>query len=275
MAPLVCAFGAVMVVVGATFLPFLSGGYDPLARPLSTMAWVLGRVGVLFVPIGLAWLWASSRHTAGAVPPRWLARLTLGTCIFVALVMSLVAFSSSGVLLAAGAAALGGQRLVRLARRFRTPIRAMPRMAPALLTLAPIAVLALQIALAEPLATLGRDRAIANSATLIADIEQHRLRHGVYPASLLAVVPDYKPGIIGVDRYLYEPSGAAYNLMFEEPSLAFGTQRFVVYNPRDEQRFFSHAEDRVRLAGAELEANRGHRAIAALAPLHWKVFFFD
>jgi hypothetical protein len=275
MASLVYAVVAVTVVVGTTFLPFLPGGHDPFARPLSTMAWVLGRVGLLFVPIGLAWLWASSRHTAGAVPPRWLARFTIGACAFVALVMSLVAFSSSGVLLAAGVAAVAGRWLVRLARRFRTPIRAMPRMAPFLVTLAPIAVLALQIALAEPVATIGRDRVVANSATLIADIEQHRDRHGAYPASLLAVVPDYKPGIIGVARYLYEPSGAAYNLVFEEPSLAFGTQRFVVYNPRDEQRFFSHDQDRVRLDGAELEANRGHRAIVALSQPHWKAFLFD
>jgi hypothetical protein len=167
MASLVYALVAVTVVVGATFLPFLSGGHDPLARPLSTMAWVFGRVGLLFVPIGMAWLWASSRHTASAVPPRWLARLTLGACVFVALVMSLVAFSSSGVLLAAGVATLAGQLLVRLARRFRTPIRAIPRMGSALLTLSPIAVLALQIALAEPVSTIGRDRVIANSATLI------------------------------------------------------------------------------------------------------------
>jgi hypothetical protein len=275
MASLVYAVGTVTVVVGATLLPFLAGGHDPLARPLSTIAWVFGRVGLVFVPIGLVWLWASSRHTAGAVPARWLARLTIGACVVVALVMSLVAFSSSGVLLAAGGAGLAGWLLVCLGRRFRMPVSAIPRMAPVLVILVPIATLALQIALVEPIATTARDRVIANSTTLIADIEQHRIRHGVYPASLLAVVPDYKPGLVGVDRYLYEPSGAAYNLVFEEPSLAFGTQRFVVYNPRDEQRFFSHDQDRVRLDGDELEANRGHRAIAALAQPHWKVFLFD
>ena len=275
MASFVYTIGTVTVVVGATFLPFLPGGHDPLARPLSTMAWVLGRVGLLFVPIGMGWLWMSSRHVAGAVPPRWLARLTIGACVFVALVMSLVAFSSSGVLLAVGVAALAGRWIVHLARRVRTPIGTVRRMEPAIMTVAPLIVLAVQTAFGDTVATIARDRVIANGAMLIDDIEQHRVRHGVYPESLLSVVPDYKAGIVGVDRYRYESNGAAYNLLFEEPSLAFGTQRFVVYNPLDEQRFFSHDQDRVRLDGDELEANRGHRAIVSLAQPHWKVFLFD
>ena len=38
---------------------------------------------------------------------------------------------------------------------------------------------------------------------------------------------------MGIDRYHYERSGEAYNVIFKEPSLGFGTRRFVVYNPRD------------------------------------------
>ncbi len=35
---LVRAILVVMAIIGATFLPFVAGGYDPLARPLSAMA---------------------------------------------------------------------------------------------------------------------------------------------------------------------------------------------------------------------------------------------
>ena len=56
-------------VIAATFLPFVAGGYDPLAVPLSGMAWVLGRVGLLLVPIGGLWLWASARQASRPAPP--------------------------------------------------------------------------------------------------------------------------------------------------------------------------------------------------------------
>jgi hypothetical protein len=37
-------------------------------------------------------------------------------------------------------------------------------------------------------------------------------RTGAYPAAISSVWPDYHPGVIGVERYRYEPSGKAYNL---------------------------------------------------------------
>ena len=61
---LACAI--VTVVIVATFLPFVPGGHDPLAVPLSAMAWALGRVGLLLVPVGGLWLWASDE--AGVAP---------------------------------------------------------------------------------------------------------------------------------------------------------------------------------------------------------------
>jgi hypothetical protein len=61
MAHFVRAFLIVTAIITATFLPFFPGGYDPLSRPLSGMAWVLGRVGLLLVPVGGLWLWFSQR----------------------------------------------------------------------------------------------------------------------------------------------------------------------------------------------------------------------
>ena len=62
--------------------------------------------------------------------------------------------------------------------------------------------------LVDAVTAYARNRAIANGAPLIAEIE----------------------------RYHYERSGETYNVIFKEPSLGFGTRRFVVYNPRDPQR---------------------------------------
>ena len=58
-----------IVVVVATFLPFFPGGHDPLAVPLSAMAWALGRVGLLLVPVGGLWLWASTGRESRPAPP--------------------------------------------------------------------------------------------------------------------------------------------------------------------------------------------------------------
>jgi hypothetical protein len=70
------------------------------------------------------------------------------------------------------------------------------------------------------------------------------------------------PSISGVERYHFERSGDSYNVIFEEPSLGFGTRRFVVYNPRDEQRVTVHEQDRLLLEGPELDAdNAGHTVV--------------
>ena len=78
------------------FLPFFPGGHDPLAGPLSAMAWALGRVGLLLVPVGGMWLWVAGRPELRPAPPAWLVKITLGASILIALVTVLAAFASSG-----------------------------------------------------------------------------------------------------------------------------------------------------------------------------------
>ena len=268
---------AVTAVIGATFLPFVPGGHDPLAVPLSAMAWVLGRVGC-----------CSCRSAdsgcglpRGRRPPcstAWLVRITLGACGLIALVMVLIAFASSGSHCSRPpTAAVAGLLTIRLGRRLRAPLAGTPtpRMAAAVLVVAPIVVLAAQSLLVDPVTTHARNRAIANSAPFIAEIERYRERHGAYPASLFAMCGDYKPSIVGIERYHYEPSGDAYNVIFKEPSLGFGTRRFVVYNPRDKQRVTVHEQDRLLLDDAALDAdNAGYTVVQPLPQPHWKVFLF-
>ena len=44
---------AIALLVFCTLLPFLPGGYDPLAIPVSAMALVAGVLGLVLVPSGL------------------------------------------------------------------------------------------------------------------------------------------------------------------------------------------------------------------------------
>jgi hypothetical protein len=122
-----------------------------------------------------------------------------------------------------------------------------------------------------------RNRAIHNSAPLIAAIEQHRAKNGRYPTSLHSVAQDYHPGVMGVDKYRYEPHGEAYNLFFEQFSDKFGTQEFVVYNPLDEQVMTVHAADLLEMTPQQLalDRTRGYYAVNNASQPHWKYFWFD
>lgn len=277
MAHLVRACLVVAAVITATFLPFIAGGYDPLAAPLSEMAWALGRIGLLLAPIGGLWLWASANSVKGLGPSRWLRRTTIGTCGFIAFVMVVMAFACSGPLLAVSAATIAGLLLIRLVHRLRSAESglATSRMAAASMAVAPIVIFAIQSALVDPVTNYGRDRVIANSAPLIAEIERYHARHGAYPVSIFALYGDVKPAVVGVQRYYYEPSSDAYNLIFEEPSPAFGLRRFVVYNPRDKQRLTVHETERLLLDEAGLDAdNAGYTVVQPLPQPHWKAFLF-
>ena len=269
----VCA--TVAAVVAITFLPFASGGYDAMAVPLATMAWVLGRVGLLLVPVGLLWLWTPSRDATSR--PRWLVRLSIVACVIILLVVSVIAFASSGsLLLAASTAALSALLIGRLARGLRRdPTMPVSRMAPALVTLAPLVVFGVQTMAIGAVATRARERGIANAAPFIEEIERYRARRGTYPESLFSIWGDYEPSIVGVERYHYERSGDGYNVIFREPSLDFGMRRFVVYNPLDKQRITVHETERLQLDEAGLDAdNAGYTLTRPLSQPHWKLFLF-
>ena len=275
---LVLACATVSILIVATFLPFVPGGYDPLAAPLSAIAWRLGQAGAILVPLGGLWLWVSTKHPPPPAPPVWLVRVTLGACVLIAIAMVLTAFASSGSqLFAVGTAVVAGLLTIRLNRRIRATMtgRSMSRMPGAILVAAPIVLMAVQTMLADAVTAYARNRVISNAAPLIAEIERYRARRGTYPESLFSIWGDYKPSIVGVDRYHYERSGEAYNVIFKEPSLSFGIRQFVVYNPRDTQRVTLHESDRLLLDDDALDAdNAGYTVVQPLPQPHWKVFLF-
>lgn len=255
------AFGTaatIVVIMLVTLLPFLPGPYDPLALPLSMMARVLGLAGLLLVPIGALWTAAQyARPLAGKQHAFAVAALIASSIVWAA--VTLAAFALGSASLAAITAVLGLSVFARVTRRLRAERTAPPARSGAALFLlvVPAAVFLLQRAVLGPVVEFSRDRAIRNSAPMIAAIEQFRATRGHYPESLLSVQRDYSPGIIGIDRYRYEPSGDAFNLLFEQPTTPLGTQEIVVYNPRDGQTATGHVLDILEFTPEHLERTRG------------------
>ncbi len=266
-------------VILGTLLPFLPGRYDSLAAPLSLMSQIFGTVGLVLVPIGALWV-ASRFWSRLAVKQYGIAIVALIASSVVWVIVSLVAFVSGGLLLGLGTIALGIYVVSRVLPRLRLLKGATPRPTSAVafyLLIVPVAVTLLQMAIVAPAIEFSRSRAIRNIERLIADIERYRAVHGRYPTSLLSVGEDYWPGIIGIEKYHYEPSGDAYNLFFEQFAFHFGTREFVMYNPRDQQAMTSHKMDLLELTPQQLalEQSRGHYAVHDAPHPHWRYFWFD
>lgn len=277
----------IILLVLCTFYPFLPGEYDGLAAPLSAMAQTFGMVGQLLFPVGVCWLAYELRKQArrkkslaAKAGAYYLALISLIAFSIVATAVSLSAFMSGSLSFA----------LIMFVVWFYVVKRLRPRLtllksaeaetfnpAPLYLVLITSIVFILQLTLA-PLATnFSRNRAIAQSAELIGDIEKYHAAHGRYPSSLLALNKDYHPSVVGVEQFHYAPNGEAYNLFFEQPKFLFdfGIREIVMYNKRDEHLMVSHAAWILEGTPEQLEARQGwHSSHDASSP-HWKYFWFD
>lgn len=275
------------VLVLCMVLPYLPGRYDALATMLSSLAQLVGLASVLFVPLGLVWLVYELRlrsSGAGARPAtdwgRVFALASLGVATLIALLIALlgaVEFASSlalGLMLFALWMAMAWRIIISQRTRRAANVRRFDP-SPIYLLVVPVAVMAVRFTSLEPLSRFARERAIANSAPLIADIERHRTEQGRYPESLLAVHDDYELGIMGVPRYLYARHGEGYTLAFEIMSLIPGTREFVAYNPRDEHALPGHDSDQLLWTAAQRAARPGHYALEDEPSPHWKRFQFD
>ena len=158
------------------------------------------------MPIGIVWLTSARGYgpatAALAVPTTLAAGAALATA-------ANGGIAAATVILAASAAWL--LRLRRSLCSARSTGAVPPRSVPVALIVVPLVAMAARVTLLDSAAVWSRDRAIANSAAMIGEIERFRERTGAYPVALNSLWPDYRPGVIGIDRYRYEPSGQAYN----------------------------------------------------------------
>jgi hypothetical protein len=269
----------ILVMLAGSFLSFLPGGYDGLAVTLLVMAQIFGRLSLLLVPIGAFWLiYEFRQRTSKPAGKYYFALAALVAASLVAAVVALCAFATFSLSLGVITLALWSYAVTKLVpglKRLKTEARTSFHPAPLYLICIPVVVALVQWTLIPHAVEFGRNYAIRQSATLINDIEGYRQANGRYPASLAALWPDYKPGVIGIERYHYEPYGDAYNLYFEQYAVPFGTREIVMYNKLDEHHFPSHAMDILRWTPEQLRSRKAYYALHDAASPHWKYFWFD
>lgn len=276
----VLAAALVLATLLATAWPFLPGRFDGLALHLSVLGRGVAVGSILLVPLGLPWLVREAILPAREVRPRrtGFAHAIVGLGSLSALVAAVFALGLSGIALAtivlSGwvlALCCGAPRLVVWARGPRE----RDLVAPALLVIAPLAVLGAQLGLAEPLESWAWNRTMDGMAPLIADMERYRGMRGSYPRSLFAEWADYRPEVVGVSGYLYEPAGDGYRLAIEVPSFSFDSRVFLSYDPTDRHVMASHDADLLARPELELPRYHGYHTAGPLDRPHWKALHFD
>lgn len=255
----------------AMLLPYLPGRFDASAAAVSFLVRVAGHASLILAPVGLVW----SIHPR--LSRRWLtvalvlAALIAATTALAALAINQLAL---GVVVGLSAASF----LWRLRRRMRVDFAGLAgsqmRISLCLLTI-PLLLLAFQATVLPRAASWSRDRAIQRSTALIAEIESFRQRRGHYPISLRSLNRDVPTGIVGIERFHYEPSGEAYHVFFVRPSLELDAAEVVIFNPRNEPRFTSHELDLLQYDGDQLDRRRGDQRRTQLGQPHWVSILFD
>ena len=271
----------IMLILLSLFLPFLPGSYDGFAGTLSAMAQIFGIAGlILLVPIGGLWLIYELRKLTGKAAERsgsnksyYVAMASLVALSILAVFVSVTAMFNTGFSLGIALLVLLAYCISRMsvrASQLKSAGNGDFNGAPLYLVVLPIVTVLFQFSLMGSAVEFSRNRAIANSASMISDIERYREANGVYPASLLALHPDYKPSVIGIKQFHYERSGDAYNVYFEQLSDRIGTREIVMYNKLDQHAFASHDAHIL-----EANARSGSYALNDAPTAHWKYFWFD
>ena len=153
--------GIIILIVLFIIYPFLSGGYDGLAMPLSTMAQAFGVLGMLLVPAGVLWLIYELRRQARRrenLPVKarryYFALVSVVIATVVAIAIALIAFATIGLSFGLLTLALWLFVIIRLFPTLRSLKNAESERfgsAPLYLIVTPIAALFFQVVLAAPL----------------------------------------------------------------------------------------------------------------------------
>jgi len=255
----------------AMLLPYLPGGFDASAAALSYVTQVAGYASLLLVPVGGLWLIDKRRGRVW----RRTAQIIAMLIVFVT-ILAAAAMNQLGLGVVIGTLAM--LAVLRTTRklpagddhtdRTRNPVALY-------LVVVPLLVVGFRTAVVPRAAAWSADRAIRHSAGLIAEIEAFRERRGHYPLSLQSLHRDFPTGVIGIERFHYEPNGEAYNLYFVRQSTQLDAKEVVLFNPRDEHRFTSHELDILQYDGVELDQRRGDRRRTPLAHPQWISILFD
>lgn len=266
---------ATMAVISLFIVyPYLPGEYDRLAMPLSIVVQSFGLTGLILTLVGLLWLIMPQRNLVFAKIALYLSTLIV---LFLAFLSFLTAGKAIGVIIVA-TWLFAFFRLKKIPGKPKNTMQNKFSFVPIYLIILPVFVLTIQLILSEPLTRWSRNRAIKNAYEFIAHIENFHVKYGYYPRSVKAMYPDYSPQITGIDQYHYFSSGDTYNLSFEQPLFLFdkfGAREWVVYNPKDDHKVYSHTSWFLLLSPEELERCQGWYSSGKLEQLHWKYFLYD
>lgn len=279
---LIAMLAAAALIVVCMFYPYLPGQYDGLAVTLSAMAQVFAVAGLPLVPLGALWLIAKWRgKNTATTGKRFEYRFGVASLCLVSVVVIAVALASAidmhlsfGLLLLLLWACSAFRLFTWLRRRRHADFRSFNPMSLYLMVL-PLVAAGFKFTLVAAAVEFSRQRAMDNCAGLINDIERFHRTHGRYPSSLQSLHEDYKPRVIGVARYHYEPNGEGYNVYFKHFGAALDVWEIVMFNPRGEHEFTSHNADLLQYAPEQLARSRGYFAAREAARPHWKYFLFD
>ena len=252
--------------------PFLSGAYDRLAIPISTMIQVFGLAGLSLVPVGILWAVMPQYRFGFAIAALIVSTIT----IFVISLFATLSVGKAFGLLTIFLWIFISMLLISKVKQLKGETLITFEWVPFYLIFLPIFTLILQLTLTKRLTQLSRNRAIENADRFIKQIEEYQVQHGHYPLTLQAQNKDYYPDVVGVEKYLYAPHKKGYNLSFEQPRFLldrFGTREWVVYNPLDENSVYSHTE--WLLNTEQTEPGQGWYASGNTGHPHWKYFLFD
>lgn len=272
------------------FIPFLPGSYDSLAVIVSAIVQLMGFIALLLVPIGIAWfVYERTKRKRGEHAAQRSHRFGIAALVVLSLaviVSSVAAFGGVGSY--RGSALLGvGLLLCYIFIVFSIIIPKLvhmknaatatkqPSQIPFYLIIIPLVVVIARAAFITPATEYSRSRAIEQSAILIGHLETYYDQHGRYPVSLQGLWKDYYPGVIGIEKYDYEPNGDAYNVFFEQFTYDFTAREMVMYNKRDEHVIRSHPSFLFVLPPDQFAEYRGYFAEHDLPNPHWKMFWFD
>jgi hypothetical protein len=259
-----------VILLLAMLGPYLPGRFDASAATLSFVIQVASYVSLPFVPVGVAWMVSRKRSSL------W-HRLTVGLAGLVVFVAVISAVSVNHLVMGA---ILGFASIMFLRSAFRGTQANMehaetPLATPLYLAIIPVVLVTFISSVLPRAAEWSRDRAIRHSAPLVAAIESYHQRRGHYPLSLQSLNRDVPTGIVGIERFHYEPNGQGYNLFFVRQHIALDAKEVVMFNPRGEHRFTSHELDLLQYDGEQLALRRGDRRRTPLSHPYWVSFLFD
>ena len=264
------------------FIPYMPGEYDAAAITLSTMAQLLGFSGLLFVPIGIAWLIyeiikqrkmkneTSNKTYAFAIA----ALIVSGLVVLITAFGAFINHNPGLAIITLLVYALIISKIISKLKQIKSAGNGF-NLTPFYLICIPVLVIAIRSMFIIPATEFSRNYAIKQSENYIADIEAYYKRNGHYPTTLLSLWSDYDPGIKGINRFHYELNGNAYNICFEQFSNEPGIREIVMYNKLGEHEMTSHDMDLLQLSREEQNIQRGYNSVHNLTQKNWKYFWFD